>query len=309
MTIKVHLGIGYHDRGRALAEGEVEIPGLELEVTRDEDDGRLHRHFLEGSFDAAELSFATSVRRLGPDKDLLAVPVFPARKFRHSFLYVRAGAGIESPKQLEGHRVGLNGWENTAAVWTRAFLAHDYGVDLTSVDWVCRSTAQGDLAARLAAMGVHERAAGKDRPLADQLCHGELDALVSTSVIDHPNAARLFPDYRAVEREYYQRTGILPIGHVIAVRRSVVEAEPAVAGLLVEAWEQSKRLSQAYEAHPNVPNLLWFSSYQSEERALFGEDPFPFGLEANRRPLEAFMDYAFEQGLTAERREVDSLFV
>ena len=308
MTVTLHLGIGYHDRGRALAEGKVQVPGLVLEVTRDEDDGGLHQRFLKGSFDACELSFAVSVRRVGPDKDFLAVPVFPARKFRHSFLYVRSDAGIDSPEQLAGRRVGINGWDNTAAVWTRAFLAHDYGVDLRSVEWVSRSPADGELSARLSAMGLHERPAEGEGKLADQLCLGALDALVSTTVIDDPRARRLFPDYRTVEREYYQRTGILPIGHLVAVRRSLLEAEPAVAGLLIDAWEQSKRLSEAYEAHPNVSNLLWFSSYQREERTLFG-DPFPYGIEANRPSLEAFVDYAHEQGLTEQRPDVDSLFV
>jgi 4,5-dihydroxyphthalate decarboxylase len=157
-------------------------------------------------------------------------------------------------------------------------------------------------------MGFRIRPAVDGRKLTEQLTAGDLDALVSTAVIDHPAAQRLFPDYREIERDYYTRTGILPIGHVVAIRREVSDTEPAAAALLGRAWEESKRLARAYDEHPNASDLVWFSIYRQQESQLLG-DAFPFGIEENRTALGAFLTYAHEQGLTAQRRGLERLFV
>lgn len=308
MAVRLHLGIGVHDRGRALAEGEVHVDGLDLEVTRDASDGGLHRRFLEGSFDACEYSFGAVVQQCGQDRDFLALPIFPARKFRHSLIYVAAASKISSPTQLVGRRVGINSWDNTAAVWSRAMLQHDFGVDLDSVEWVAGSLPKNELLDRIKVAGITVTPAEHGVSIKDQLLEGRLDALISTSVINDPRATRLFPDYRTVERDYFSRTQILPIGHAVVVRREICELNPLVPKLLIAAWEQSKEIAEQYETHANHSNLMWYAAYEDEERALFG-DPFTFNLEDHRPTLEAFMTYAYEQCLTPERREVEGLFV
>ena len=311
--LKINLGVGLHERARALAEGLVKVDGLELNVTMSNDDGGLHSAMIDGRFDACELSLAMSTYMCGHDRPFIAIPVFPNRRFRHSFIYVNSQSGIDSPKDLVGKKVASGGWVNTASVWVRALLSHNYGVDLTEVCWLVSRPTDPELRRRLLRVGIVPELAESETPLVDQLVAGQIDALIVPSVIapirnKDFRVRRLFSNYKEVERQYYLETGIIPISHVVAIRRELWENEPSIAEKLLQAWEQAKRISVAYTKHPGHSNLLWYGSLKEEEDELFRIDPWTYNLADNRNVLEAFMQFSWEQGIADEIRPVDDMF-
>lgn len=312
--MRLRMGVGLHERARALAEGRVTVEGLELDVVMSNDDGGLHQEMLAGRFDACEMSLAKAVATCGVDRRFVAVPVFPNRRFRHSFIYVSSVSGIEAPRDLEGKQVACMQWANTAAVWVRSFLMHDYGVDLSRIEWVLAAAPDEELDARLKEKGIGFSVTPDRGKLVDQLAAAEIAALIVPSVIPpirsgNPAVRRLFPEYKAVEQQYYRSTGILPISHVVVINRELWQQEPAVAAKVITAWEYAKRLSRDYTKHPGHSNLLWYGSLQEEERAFFQTDPWSYSIEDNRTALEAFMRFAWEQGIVPEVRPAESMFV
>jgi len=313
MTYSLALAVGEHERGRALAEGRVPIPGFDLQVATFSNDGERHDRFLRGEFDSCELSLAIATRTCQEGGDYKAIPVFPNRRFRHSFIYINKGAGIRRPKDLEGKRVGVAAWVNTAGVWVRGLLADDYGVDISEIEWSVRSELEPDICARLGTNVNVVRRESKASPV-EMLIDGALDALIVPSAIKpiwdpQSSVARLFPDYRAVERSYFERTKILPISHAVVIRRSYLEQHPESPTLLLQAWEQSKAISRAYSRHAGHSNLLWYGSLQEEETQLFGVDPWTYSIEPNRTTLETFLGYAATQGLIDHGVTIKDLFV
>src|SRR5262249_10497045 len=192
----------------------------------------------------SEMSSSEFISRLATGQcPFVALPVFVSRVFRHGFIFYNLRSGIRGPKDLEGKRVGVPLYTMSAAVWIRGLLQHEYGVDLTRIRWV-----QGALrkagshgsptAAPLLKQPVME-INNSEKSLSRLLADGELDAVISSRPVEgigtNPDIARIFPSYRAVEKEYYRRTKIFPIMHLIAIRRDVCEAHPFVAQSLYDA--------------------------------------------------------------------------
>ncbi|MGH6738340.1 MAG: ABC transporter substrate-binding protein, partial [Bradyrhizobium sp.] len=247
----------------------------------------------------------------------IGIPVFPSRVFRHSAFYVRADRGIKSPKDLEGKTVGIPEWAQTAGMYARGFLAETAGVDLTKIKWV---------QAGMNEAGREEKVEFKlppdiqysqrrDTSISAMLLSGEVDAAISARVPDAfvqggGKIVRLYPDYRTDEMRYHEATGIFPIMHVIAMRRAVFDRYPWVAMNLLKAFEQAKersleRMNDLTASRIPVP---WAASVAGEWGKAFGADPFPYGLEANRKTLEAFCRFAHVQGVTAKKLVPDDLF-
>jgi len=301
------LATGEHERARPLADGRVKPEGITLRTTMISDDGARHDRFLGGEFDACELSFAIYISRWESGADFAAIPVFFNRRFRHSFIYVNPGAGIRSAKDLEGKRFGISSWLNTASVWARGLLQHDYGVDLKSITWVTASA--HDEPGWQPPAGFNLTPRPRRAPLPELLEQGEIDALVVPAVISgNPRIARLFPNFQDVEKDYYRRTGVFPISHTVVVRKAILDEHPWVAASLLNAAEQAKRAGYEYTSDPGHSNLAWYGAYMEAEREVFGDDAWPYGIEANRKPLEAFVGYAFEQGLAKTRPAIEELF-
>lgn len=316
--IPLTLAISDYEHVRDLVTGRVAVEGVDLTCLDLPVEEIFHRFADYREWQVSEMSMAlyVSMRAKGDDS-LTAIPVFPSRVFRHSSYYVRSGSDITSGEQLAGRRIGIPEWAQTAGVYARGLLTHEFGVALTDVEWVQGGVNQAgrrEHAPVALPEGVKiERIS--DRSLTDMLVAGELDAVISArpplAFGDGGAVVRLFPNFRELEAEYGKRTGVFPIMHTIALRRDVVEAYPWVSRNLLTAFEAAKarsiaRAGEITQSHWPVP---WAAELLDASReAVGGDDPWPYGIAPNRTTLEAFVEFAAEQGVAARRLEVEELF-
>jgi 4,5-dihydroxyphthalate decarboxylase len=311
------LACGDYDRTLALELGQVRPAGIDLTYLRlpvEEIFWRMLRH---AEFDAAEMSMSSYIlRRSRGDESFIAIPVFTSRFFRHSCLWVNAESGIERPEDLKGKRIAVPEYQMTAAVWIRGFLQDDFGVKPSDVQWFQGGLEQPGRAEKQAidVPGVEIRAIAPDQTLSAMLGSGEVDALMGArtpSSYDGRRVRRLFPDYRAVEADYFRRTGIFPIMHAVVLRRDVLERHPWAARSLYDAFVAAKAHATARLANSVAlgATLPWLVAEVEATRALMGDDYWPYGLEPNRAALSALVRYNFDQGLAARQLEPDELFV
>jgi 4,5-dihydroxyphthalate decarboxylase len=250
------------------------------------------------------------------DDSLVAIPVVTSRTFRHASLYVRNDAGIATPADLAGRRVGVPEWALTPAIYARAVLQHEYGVDLRAIQWV---QAGVDEPGRLDKMQLKPEGfsitPAPTRSLTEMLLAGELDGMISARpprAVDRgdPRIRPAFADLHGAELAYWRRTKFHPIMHVIAIRRDDYERNRWIARNLFNAFEEAKRRAIARildtgSSHFPIP---WLSHHVAGVQAEMGADFWPYGIEPNRVTLEAFCRFAFEQGACARRLTVDELF-
>jgi 4,5-dihydroxyphthalate decarboxylase len=317
--LRLTLACGNYDRTRALLDGTVQVEGVELTyipLGPEETFWRME-HYEE--FDASEMSMgAYTVMRGRGEERFIAIPVFPSRMFRHNGIYVNADAGVERPEDLKGRRVGVAEYNATAAVWMRGLLQHEYGVHPSDVRWYqggLHDPGRKEKAMGKLMPGVSIEPVPEGRSLNDMLVAGELDALAvprmpNAFVQGSPRVRRLFSNFRAVEQDYYRRTGIFPIMHSIVLRRDVYESNRWLAESLYKALVRAKEVyvADVYHAQALAYMLPWLLDEIEQTRGLMGDDYWAYGLEPNRRTLEAFTQYAHEQGLTPERMPIESLF-
>ena len=277
---------------------------------------------LRGEFHCGEMSFSTYVIRTAQAKQdgkpfpFVAIPAFPSRTFRHNAIYVGRRSGITRPGELAGRRVGVPEYAMTAAVWARGMLMHEYAVKPSDIHWVTGGlTGPGRKPlVETAIPGVDIRREDK-AALNDMLSAGEIDALIAPQVPPavlerRGDADYLFPDFPQVEREYYRKTGIFPIMHVVVLQRAVYEQHPWAAVSLYHAFERAKDncLRGLGVEEPLPVSLPWVHHFAQSVRELMGEDYWPYGVEKNRKVIDALCDYTFEQGLVAARASVEDLF-
>lgn len=313
-----YAGYSYLDRTRALELGTVSPAGIELDVQRVDITELFRRAARFAEWDACEMSMSTYLMMVADGDDrLVGLPVFPSRAFRHSMIWVNATSGIRSPEDLRGKSVGLPEYQMTAALWIRAFLEHDYGVRPSDVHWWyggMHSPGYKERRAHSPPAGVSLRRIPPDRALVEMFEAGDLDALITFDPArlrgKAPRITRLFPDYRAVEEDYFRRTALFPIMHLVAVRRDVYEANRWVAASLLEAFVESKRVGRErlHDVNALAVSLPWVEDELDRAEELFGGDPFRYGFEQNRAVLEAMTRYAHEQRLTARALDPEELF-
>ncbi|MBI4494976.1 MAG: ABC transporter substrate-binding protein [Chloroflexi bacterium] len=317
--LSLTLACGDYDRTRALRFGLIQPEGIDLNYLCQVVEETFWRMARFRDFDAAEMSMSSYlVRRAKGIDDFIALPVFPSRFFRHGYYFVNAAAGIERPEQLIGRKMGVPEYQITAAVWMRGILEHDYGVAPRDLRWYAGGLYEpGRVEKQHISLpeGVHLESIPADRTLSDMLATGEIDALItarapSTFGDGSGRVRRLFPNYREVERDYFRRSGIFPIMHTLVVKRELVEAHPWVAQNLYKAFCQAKDdFARTFEDDSALRVMLpWTLAELEETRALMGDDFWPYGLEPNRHTLETLISYALEQGLIAQRLELESLF-
>jgi len=278
-----------------------------------------HRFHVHQEFDVSEVSMARYVSgRAAGDTSITAIPIFPARVVRHSSFWVSTDAPFESPADLAGKRIGVPEWAQTAGVYMRGLMAHDYGVNLAGIEWVqggVNQPGRHEFSELALPAGITLRVES-ERSLNDLLLAGEIDAIQSArpplaSHGSEPAVRRLFADPETVEREYVARTGILPIMHTIAIRQEVVDKYPWSPMSLYKAFVAAKDASVERTldgATPRVP-LPWIRYHAERTVAASGGDPWPYGVDANRVTLEAFLRYAFEQGVASRLLTPEELFV
>jgi 4,5-dihydroxyphthalate decarboxylase len=303
-----------YDRTVPLISGEVQPEGIELEYVTDLPNAIFRRMFATEEFDASELSSSNFIiERARGDQRFVALPVFPSRVFRHNSMYVNVAAGIASPRDLVGRRVGIPEYLQTANFWARGILQDEYGVQPEDLRWVRGDTEKLKLPLP-ANLEITQAPPG--RTLSELLETGEIDALISPRKpacieANSPRVRRLFPDYPKVEAEYYQRTGHFPIMHLVAIRRHVYERDRSIARRLYDAFVEAKRRAYAglREGVYLTTSLPLQIAYAEESRAVFGDDPFPYGAAANRHTLQAVARYVHEQGMANRVLDLEEIVV
>jgi 4,5-dihydroxyphthalate decarboxylase len=316
--LQLSLAVSDYDHVRDLTSGKIPVEGVDLLPLDLEIEEIFHRLLSYGEFDVGELSMGmyTSLVSQGLG-DYLAIPVFPIRSFRHSIIYVRTDAGITEPQDLIGKRVGIPQWSQTALTYVRAFLMHDYGLDLSTIRWVQGGVNQAGRIdpVQLALPPGVEIEGVTDRSLNELVLAGELDAVISARA---PLAfssgdsclRRLFENYQAEEKTYFQRTGVYPIMHCVVVRKTLLNDHPWLARNLYDAFEAARRagVERAWDTTSSRFALPWAPAYMADAATVLGDDPFAYGIAANRVTLDAWTQYAYEQGVAHRRVPLDDLF-
>jgi 4,5-dihydroxyphthalate decarboxylase len=310
-----------YDRMEAIREGSVVPEGVDLNCLTLKSGREVFDRMVGGQeFDVAELSASEFISLAGGGDDrFVALPVFPSRVFRHGYIFINTRSGIRTPEDLAGKRVGLPLYTQTAAIWARGHLRHQFGVDLAAIRWVQGAVEQAGTHGKphapplLRPVAIEQNASGE--PLSMLLARGEVDALIGSRKPEnfgrHPDIARLFPDYRALERELYQNSKIFPIMHLIAMRRDLYERHPWLATSFYNAFVESKRraLARMRYAGSLAVMLPWLQSEIEEIDAVFGGDAWPYGIEPNRPTLQALIQYMVEQHFISEAIPIEDLFV
>lgn len=266
---------------------------------------------LSGGFDIWEAYAGRYlIDREAGRRQFVAIPIFPKRTFRHSAIYVRRGGPVTSPADLQGRRVGLQHWATTAALWAKGILAEEHGVDLAAVSWL-QVSPDGPVWARPPWLRLEQAPPGID--LAELLRRGEVDAAITSQAwvpYEHPDLDFLFRDYAARERDYFARTRIFPIMHVLLVRRAILDADPSVASRLFEAWTTAKReCLERQERDRLIVSSMWFQGLLEEERAAMGtQDTYPWGFHRSRHEIAKLLGYALDQGVLSVAAEPEDLF-
>ncbi|MEO7405241.1 MAG: ABC transporter substrate-binding protein [Burkholderiales bacterium] len=317
--LPITLSCWNYDRTRALADGSVPVDGVDLNYLSLPVEETFFRMLRYKEFDVCEMSLSSySVSLQRDDPPFIAIPVFPSRFFRHSSIFVSAKSGITEPKDLIGKRCASPEFQMTAPVWIRGILSDEYGVKVTDVQHVTGGEEEPGRDEKLKLdlpPSIRVAPIGPTQTLSSMLVAGEVDALFTartpSTFNTRPDAVRrLFSDYVAVEREYYRRTKIFPIMHVIAIRREVYKKNPWVAQSLYKAFAESQR--RTYEDFAETAALKamlpWLVSHVEEVKKEMGPDWWSYGFKQNRAVLDIFLRYHHEQGLSKRRLRPEELF-
>ena len=318
--LQLSVAMGDYDRTRPLVDGGVQMDGIDpvfLLLTPEEMFFRAFRH---ADFDICELSLSSfSVRTAKGDNPYIGIPVFPSRAFRHTSIVVRTDRGIEEPADLKGKRVGLPEYQLTACVWARALLEDEYGVKPADVTWVRGGMEQPGRIEKInlnLPKDVRLEDAPADKTLNDLLEAGELDGILGPrlpSCFENNDAhvKWLLPDPTAAAMDYYRRTRIFPIMHLIGIRKTLTEQHPWLPATVYKAFEQAKSvaLAKLSDTSATKVTLPFVEEQLRAARNLLGRDFWSYGLtEQNRKTLDTFLHHHHVQGLSPRRVEVDELF-
>ena len=307
-----------YDHFRDMRMGLVKAEGIELNWLTMGHHDCFARFTANREFDLSELSFAkfaTQVTR--KDSDIIGLPVVCSRLFRFSSFYVNKKSKIKSIKDLKGKKVGSPEWAHSAAVYMRGWMHNDMGVRLTDVHWVqagANSAGREEKVELNLPKGV-KLTRVKDKSLSQLLAAGEIDCAIiarppTCFLENHPDVVRLFPDYLEMEEEYWEKTKVWPIMHIIAMRKQILDKNPWAARNLYNAFLESKRRSIERLLDPAVSRypLAWLPTYARKMRDLFGGDPYPYGIDENRATWEQMALYTHQQGIAHRQFKPEEIF-
>lgn len=311
-----------HDRALPIHDGTVTIPGVEIDATILPTSKLFPIAAQEARFDVTEMSLSTYVLQVSQGTTpYTALPVFLSRAFRHNGFFARAGSGIETPADLAGRVVGVPEYQMTAGLWMRGILQDEYGVDLSTIRWRTGALDEGVRHERLALAlpeGMEVVPITPGETLQDLLLDGRIEGVLAPKpphafLAGDPRIRRLVPDPETTEAEYFRRTGFFPIMHVLAVRRSLIEAEPGLASALYDGFAKAKamaveRLRDIWLGSANRMTLPWMAATMERTLAAMGPDYWSYGFTANRAELEAICRYSSEQHLAARPVTPEELF-
>lgn len=317
-NLPLTIAISDYDHVRDFANGVVTAAGIDATFLTLSIEEIFQRFIPFREWHVSETSFGKYVGlRSQGDDSLTAIPVFPSRMFRLSAIYVRPDGAVARVEDLAGRKVGVPEWAHTAAIYMKGYLTHQIGIPLTDIDWVQGGVSDPGRVERVQLNlpdGVRLTPVA-DRSLENLLLAGNIDAMICA----HPPKAfeagrgdivQLVPDYQPAEEAYFKETGIFPIMHTVTVRRDIADAHPWALRNLFTAFEDAKRRSvdRAFELTASRFPIPWSAHHAARAADMFEGEYWPYGLEPNRRTLEAFLQYAFEQGICHRSLEVDELF-
>lgn len=316
--LNLSLAMGDYDRTRALLDGRVPIDGVDPVFLALDPEEIFFRAFRHAEFDVCELSLSSfAVKTARESCPYVGVPVFLSRAFRHTAIYIRTDRGIREPADLRGKRVGVPEYQLTACVWVRAMLEEDYGVRPAELQWIRGGQEQPGRVEKIELAlpaDVRLESAPDGATLNAMLAAGEIDALIaprppSCWVQGHPGVGRLFPDPVQAASDYYRRTGIFPIMHLLGVRRELVHAHPWLPGTLLKAFERAKAvaMSSLSEIAASAITLPLAQETMQSMQGLMGQDYWSYGAAQNLHTLDAFLQYHHAQGLSPRRVRVEEL--
>jgi 4,5-dihydroxyphthalate decarboxylase len=309
--LQLTLACGDYDLTRALIDGSVAPQGIDLIPITLPSPERHWRLVRGQEFDICEFSMAGYLAALDTDLPYTAIPVFPHRRFRHSYVFVNAEAGIREPRDLAGRSVGLRTWQTTAGVWVRGILASAYGLPLQEVRWYTEHEEETPLTL---GSGWHLERLPESANIDEMVASGELAAALYPNLL--PSIARgdrrvrrMWDNSREVEQEYFRQTGIFPIMHTVVIRKGLLQEHPWVALSVMQAFQEAKERAYRYLDNPRTVPLAWVADLLDEQREVLGTDPWVYGFAPNRHNLDTFCAYSHEQGLTSRRIDPAELFV
>lgn len=308
-----------YDRTRPLRDGTVLVDGVDLNYLPLPVEEIFWRMCQFEEFDASEMSLsAYLLYRTRPNPPFIAIPVFPSRMFRHAFVFINVHSGIRQPEDLKGKRLGIPEWAMTAIVWLKGIFQHEYGVKPEDVEFCVGGLENPGRKERVEIAlpaGVKVSEIPEDRTLSDELDEGAIDALLTSRIPrcfreGSPNVRRLFENHKQVEMDYFKRTGIFPIMHTVVIKEEIVREHPWITQNLYKAFCEAKAIADEWlrDTQAIRYTLPWLLTEIEEEEALMGKDLWPYGVEENRKTLEALIRYSIEQGLAEGEIPIEELF-
>jgi len=320
--LNLKLGCWDYDRTRPLLDGTVKPEGIMIESSVQSPGETFNRMLNTLEFDVSEMSFTSyTMLRARGEAPFVGIPAFISREFRHSCIYVHTASGIECPEDLRDKRIGIERWNQSATVWARAALSHDYDVRPNEVQWFFghQDTAAQKIGYRNPIpfkMPESAQYVPEGTTISAMFEAGELDGMITARLPilfaeGSPLIRRLFPDPRAVERDYYRRTRIFPIMHTVVIKQDVYQENPWVAASLYQAFLEAKSMAERrlYETDALSVMLPWLIDEIDQTRELMGHDYWPYGVEPNLSTLEAWGLILKEQGLTDYVLKPEEMFV
>ena len=311
--LKLTLACGDYEIIKPLKEGTVEADGIELNVLTAMDSTTRHWRFLRNQdFDVGEVSCSSYIASKDKGFPFEAIPVFLHRRFRHGFVFINTSKGITKPTDLIGKKVGLKQYQSTAILWLRGLLDHEYGVPFKSMDWY---TELAEAVEFTPPPGLRLQRIPDDKSIETMLAEGEIDALIHPDLIQplidkDPRVGRLFPNYKQEEVEFFKRTSIFPIMHVMGLKKEITEKYPWAAMNLQIAFEKSKAVAMRRMENPRIVPLAWYRESWEEQEEILGRDPWEYGATPNNlKQIDMLTTFSHEQGLTSRKLSWDDLFL
>ena len=315
--LNLSVAIGDYDRNRPLIDGAVQIDGVDPVFMKLYPEEIFFRAFRSEDFDICECSLSSfTVKTAAGNNPYVGVPAFVSRMFRHTSIYVRTDR-IKKPEDLKGKRVGLPEYQLTANVWARAILEDDYGVKPSDIHWIRGGIEHAGRPEKIAVnlpKDVRLDNAPEGRTISAMLAAGEIDGFIAPRPPalpkGTPNVGWLFPDPVAAAKDYFKRTGVFPIMHLVGVRRTLADAHPWLPGAVFKAFNESKAkaLELLSDTSATKVTLPFVEERLSEARATMGEDFWSYGVEENRATLTNFLKHHHSQGLSSRLVTPEELF-
>src|ERR1700756_2388915 len=313
--LQLSVAVGDYDRTRPLIDGAVQIDGVDPVFMTLVPEEIFFRAFRAAEFDICEVSLSSyTVKSAERNCPYIAVPAFVSRAFRHTAIYVRRDR-IKKPADLKGKKVGLPEYQLTANVWARAILEEDFGVKPKDIHWIRGGIEHAGRPEKITIQlpqGVRLDNAPEGKTISELLAEGEIDGFMAprAPTVQSKNIGWLFRDPVEAAKDYFRRTQIFPIMHLIGVRRTLAEKHPWLPAAVLKAFEQSKAtaLAHLWDTSATKITLPFAEERVAEARALMGDDYWPYGVDANRKTLESFLKHHHAQGLSSRLVKPEELF-